>query len=190
MSSHGLSAFFIQGHADPDAVTTMLQIDTLSNHSVSASLDHYFPLVSGKHVAVHDLSVGDELWVQHEGTMVSSPIVRLSEVTRKGLFNPYTLAGDIFVNEILASSHSSWFLEETGLSDSSIVAAYKFLFYPLSLLHHLKPSAFPCFHNALDDSGPLNKIGTLQLASTAITCLMDSSHGPRSFSEHVHQEIV
>merc|ERR1719191_694044 len=66
LTSQGPSPFFLQGHADPDAKTLMMQIDTLSNHSVKASFEHYFPLVSGTHMAAQRLSVGDELWVHHE----------------------------------------------------------------------------------------------------------------------------
>merc|ERR1711965_611763 len=97
LTSQGPSPFFLQGHADPDAKTLMMQIDTLSNHSVKASFEHYFPLVSGTHMAAQRLSVGDELWVHHEGSMVPSPIVSVQVVEATGLFNPYTVTGDIVV---------------------------------------------------------------------------------------------
>jgi len=175
MTSQGLSPFFLQGHSDPDAETSMMQIDTLSNHSVKATFDHYFPLVSGTHMAAQRLSVGDELWVYHEGSMVPSPIVGIQVVAATGLFNPYTVIGDIVVNGILASSHSSWFLEGTGMSDATIVAAYRALFSPLILLHHLKPNAFVCFHEEIGTNDALNEVGASKLVSQAMSCLTRGS---------------
>jgi len=175
MTSQGLSPFFLQGHADPDALTSMMEIDTISNHSVKASPDHYFPLVSGTHMAAQRLSVGDELWIYHEGTLVPSAIAGIRVVAAKGLFNPYTVTGDIVVNGILASSHSSWFLEGTGMSDAAIVASYKALFSPLILLHHLKPDAYVCFHQEIGAKGPLHKVGAYRLVSQATSCLMRGS---------------
>lgn len=174
LSSRGPSPFFLQGHADADATTSMMEIDTLSNHSVKASFDHYFPLVSGTHLAAKSLSLGDELWVQHSGSMVPSPIVGIRVVVARGLFNPYTVAGDIVVNGILASSHSSWFLEETGMSDATIVAAYKVLFSPLLFLHHLKPHAFVCFHEDIGTKSSLSDIGASKLILQAVKCLTNS----------------
>lgn len=175
MTSQGLSPFFLQGHADPDAQTSMMEIDTTSNHSVKASPDHYFPLVSGTHMAAQRLSVGDELWIYHEGTLVPSAIAGIRVVAAKGLFNPYTVTGDIVVNGILASSHSSWFLEGTGMSDAAIVASYKALFSPLILLHHLKPDAYVCFHQEIGAKGPLHEVAAYRLVSQATSCLMRGS---------------
>lgn len=117
------------------------------------------------------LSVGDELFVQHEGVIATSPIVAVRKVEMQGLFNPYTRNGDIFVNNILASSHSGWFLEGSGMSDSSIVAVYSALFSPLSMLYSLKPSAFACFHGMTDTTEALNTLGVSTLAYHAMTCL-------------------
>lgn len=159
LGSDGLSPFHLQGHADANEVTTMVKVETLNNRSVMASPDHYFPLASGGHSKAEALAVGDFLWVQEIGEtqnplkMVSSPIVSTSLVTATGLFNPYTQSGNLFVNGILASCHSSWFLEGSGLTDSSIVRAYSALFSPLNALYDVKPHAFRSFHDEIGLNG-------------------------------------
>lgn len=182
MTSQGLAPFFIQGHADSGAATTMLQINTFSNHSITATFDHYFPLVSGKEAQAQHLSLGDELWVSHHGTLVPSQIVEIRQVTARGLFNPYTTIGDLVVNGVLASSHSSWFLQDMGFSDSFTVAVYKSVFLPLSLLYYFKPSSFQCFHKELDEKDALSKVATSKIISTAISCLWQSGRGVESSS--------
>ena len=37
--------------------------------------------------------------------------MQVSTVTKAGMYNPYTLGGDIVVNCALASCHSAWFLD-------------------------------------------------------------------------------
>merc|ERR1712070_1095763 len=122
--------------------------------------------------------------------MVPSPIVGIRVVVATGLFNPYTVVGDIFVNGILASSHSSWFLEDTGMSDSSIVALYNIVLKPLSLLYYLKPSAFQCFQEEHGEKDSLSEMATSKLVSCAVKCLMSTSQqdvsgpNPGLLSEH------
>ena len=35
----------------------------------------------------------------------------MERTTQHGLYNPFTIGGDIVVNGVLASSHSDWFLD-------------------------------------------------------------------------------
>merc|ERR1712216_1105650 len=39
------------------------------------------------------------------------PVQTVQQVVRKGLYAPYTTSGDLFVNGVLASAHSDWFLD-------------------------------------------------------------------------------
>lgn len=112
----------------------------------------------------------------------NSKIISVSSTEAVGLYNPYTTAGDLVVNGILASSHSSWFLEGTGLSDSSIVATYGALFKPLSWLQAVKPESFHCFHKAIVHKWPtyvLDKIPASFIFSTAMeSIVLGCDHAP------------
>lgn len=118
------------------------------------------------------MKVGDLLWVQEEGArMVLSPVIRKEAVTEVGRYNPYLAAGDIFVNGVLASCHSGWFLEEYTQSHTA-VAIYEALFAPLALLHALHPGWFKRFHKKLANMRkPLDKLGALEIAETAVATI-------------------
>jgi hypothetical protein len=172
LGSQGPSPFMLQGHYDFHTTMDMMEIKTASNHSVIATFDHYFPLTSGMYSVARDMAIGDELWVRQDNSIIASPIVSTSVVTAQGLFNPYTTSGDLFVNGILASGHSSWFLEGLGLQHSSVVSLYQALFSSLSFLYYIRPSAFRCFHNDIaEDQYVLDKIGASKIAYSAVKSL-------------------
>lgn len=53
-------------------------------------------------------------------------------MTKQGLFNPYTLGGDIVVNGALASAHSSWFLD--GVAPASMTRHLPAIYQVVSAL--------------------------------------------------------
>ncbi|XP_024521178.1 warthog protein 6 isoform X2 [Selaginella moellendorffii] len=74
---------------------------------IELSEGHFIPVdAKGKLVykRAKDLQVGETLWG-------SSQITELSKVEKLGLYNPFTLSGNIMVNNVEASSHSEWFLD-------------------------------------------------------------------------------
>merc|ERR1719458_1308628 len=94
-------------------------------------------------------------------------------VTAVGLYNPYLVSGDLFVDGVLASSHSSWFLEPY-LEAATIVPTCQALFAPLALLYYLHPGWFQRFHNSnVNFSGPLNEMPISQLAQTAVGSFLE-----------------
>merc|ERR1719512_132282 len=111
----------------------MVQVTTASNHTLAVTPDHYLPLSGGGHKSAGLLTFGDELFVQSVEGLAPSPITSVDMVEEQGLFNPYTTTGDLVVDGVLASCHSSWFLED-HLSEEYIVPAYQVIFAPLVLL--------------------------------------------------------
>merc|ERR1711937_391329 len=93
LGSQGMSSVMLHGHFDAWTRTSFMKIQTASNHSVAATVDHYFPLASGQHKAAHQLQLGDELMVQSGDGLEKSNIVSLSSTEAVGLYNPYTTAG-------------------------------------------------------------------------------------------------
>ena len=72
-------------------------------------------------VYASEVAVGDYVWScegtegrqgnASEGRCEVAQVVAKSIVPRLGLYNPFTLSGNIVVNGVLASAHSSWFLD-------------------------------------------------------------------------------
>ncbi|EFJ27773.1 hypothetical protein SELMODRAFT_412024 [Selaginella moellendorffii] len=94
------------GHKDADVISKFFQVHSASN-MLELTAGHFVPIaVNGKLVykRAEDLKVGDSLWE-------SSKITEISKVEKLGLYNPLTLSGSIMVNNVLASTHSEWFLD-------------------------------------------------------------------------------
>ena len=56
-----------------------------------------------------DVSVGDWIWGANGE---ASQVYAIERVVLKGAFNPYTISGNIIVDDVVASAHSQWFLDE------------------------------------------------------------------------------
>ena len=108
--------------------------------------------------------------------VISTPswaaIRQVELATLKGQFNPYTESGTIIVNGVVASSHSSWFLEEEhigsmlgsglGLDASSVPGVYQKLLSPVRALHSAAPRFVKAFcdkHVAEAPEQPLSALG-------------------------------
>lgn len=49
-----------------------------------------------------------------QGLLVLTPVTKTAMVWSEGLFNPFTMTGQLVVNGVLASSHSDWFLDSVA----------------------------------------------------------------------------
>merc|ERR1711988_2011486 len=81
-----------------------------------------------------------------DGTLRTTTVTDVRDVRKRGLYNPFTLAGDIVIfpsaasdSGIVASDQSEWFAE--GLVPaSSIPALYHTVLAPVRLLYAVLPS--------------------------------------------------
>ncbi|EFJ07236.1 hypothetical protein SELMODRAFT_429979 [Selaginella moellendorffii] len=106
VSKNVFSDVYAFGHKDADVISEFIQVHTASD-MIELSEGHFIPVdAKGKLVykRAKDLQVGETLWG-------SSQITELSKVEKLGLYNPFTLSGNIMVNNVEASSHSEWFLD-------------------------------------------------------------------------------
>jgi len=173
LTSQGYAPVFLHGHQDGAAYTQMVRLVTGSNHTLTLTPDHYLPLAGGGHASAGRVSVGDELLVQHGDGFVPSAVTSLGAVWEEGLWNPYTTAGDLVVGGVLASSHSSWFLEGTGLPERHIVRAYQALLAPVGLLHRVAPGWLSRFGAAYGgDRRSLSDVSAAEIAGTAWRALL------------------
>lgn len=143
LTSNGLySDVYVLSHQDPHVSLGYINIRLDSNNTIEASPGHFIPAspdckASTQHLRASVIQEGMCLLVPQEG------LVRVAEVSRvikRGMFNPFTLAGDIVVNGVVASSHSEWFLDELadkfGFSHL-LPSIYQVVLAPARGLYHL-----------------------------------------------------
>lgn len=58
-----------------------------------------------------DVAPGMFVWLAAKGQVEADRVVGVALAPARGLFNPYTLGGTIVVDGVLASAHSSSFLD-------------------------------------------------------------------------------
>ncbi|KAK1864413.1 hypothetical protein I4F81_006961 [Pyropia yezoensis] len=107
----GAAAFspvYLFSHRSPGGVHPVVTMTTASGRTLTASPDHLIPVGGGgggrRRVLLRaaDVAVGDALTDAHD--RVSSRVVRVGRATAAGLYNPHTVAGDIVVGGVLAST--------------------------------------------------------------------------------------
>lgn len=99
-----------------------LQSSSAAPESLELSPDHYVhvclesgtcELTKAKTMYASDVTVGNHVWLctLDVGSCELGEVISTSMVPRMGLYNTFTLSGNIVVNGVLASAHSSWFLD-------------------------------------------------------------------------------
>jgi Hint module len=71
---------------------------------------------------------------------------QVSTTSKAGLYNPYTMSGDIVVNGVLASCHSDWVL------DRVLPGRYAHLLPAICQVRSRRPNTVHC-HNSLPAGG-------------------------------------
>ena len=134
---------YLLGHRDFRSVGLFVSIHTQSNAALRLTKDHQIPYTSHPNKACEygpasDVKVGHYVQVVSEdGNGISlSKVIAMEEVTGQGYFNPYTMGGNIVVDGIVASCHSSFILDNIldGMG-ISITGGYQAILAPLRLLY-------------------------------------------------------
>ena len=196
----GFERVYFQGHASPLAAQYVrLVLET--NHSLELTPDHYLPLVdeAGTHeryILAKDAHVGMQLSVvdaqlgsrecygnaQSKGDSCgigTAVIQKVERVALSGLFNPYTESGLIIVNGVVASSHSSWFLEDS-LPASVTPLIYQKLLAPIRALHTIAPNFVKAFcdkHIAEAPERPLSALGVTDIVRSVVSLAVTQTLG-------------
>lgn len=160
MTSEGCSQVFLHGHVNPNTIANFVQAETEGGRKLQAT-PYHFVIANGVHIYAKDLKPGDRVKVGNGTSDLQPDIVRhVTTVTLKGLFNPYTVAGDILVSAssfdkwstgILASVHSDWFLEDY-VAPEHVPTIYQALLAPVRLIHAIHPKWTERFGQHFNDS--------------------------------------
>jgi len=147
LTSKGCSPVYLMGHEDPTIMASFVQATTDTGYIVELTPYHYV-MANNKYVHARNLKLGDTVKVGGKSTglvkdiLTDDIITEVQTVTRKGLYNPYTVAGDILVfapasNQtlgVVASVHSDWFLEDY-VEAARVPDIYQALLAPVRTIH-------------------------------------------------------
>ena len=130
-------------HADRDATTTMLQIETEKGFVVELSGGH-FMFVNGVYKRASSVRIRDTVQTR-DG---SDKVVQIRSVMKDGLFNPYTQSGTLMVNDVVTHCVSESFLDN-WIAEEYVVHAWDRTVHIVRMIRKLWPSKWKRFHEKL-----------------------------------------
>ncbi|KAG0557672.1 hypothetical protein KC19_11G148500 [Ceratodon purpureus] len=193
---------YVFGHKDASAMSQFLRLTLkpidveVSDHAIETrNLEltalHFVP-ISGTggnlmYKRARDVIKGDKMWIQEasSGTTTLFVVTKISQVTKQGLYNPYTLGGTIIVNGVVASSHSEWFLD--GIFEALdlvhwLPSVYQMVLLPVRILYNgMGKDLYVSVYQRFDAQVAVSDMGrnyggsvfaTLGVASAVIAVLM------------------
>ncbi|KAJ7298589.1 hypothetical protein O6H91_Y538100 [Diphasiastrum complanatum] len=168
------------GHNDPNNMSFFLKLtlkptlivdgDNLVK-SLELSPHHFVPVSSVMngymvYKRAKDIRMGDLLWVDmhHNNTLEQFAVTDLTMIVKAGLYNPFTLSGNVIVGDVVASTHSDWFLDvlfETIGITHWLPIAYQMVLFPIRMLYRiLGKNAYTRLYRFLDTHMQLSTFGT------------------------------
>lgn len=180
-------SIYMFGHKDSNTMASFVRLETSKRTVLRLTADHYVFVVrkgSTLEIPAADAVIGDMLRVlgAKDQRFSLEPIVDVSTVVDRGLFNPYTLGGAIVVDGVVASAHSSsaldWVFHCLGMS---IPEGYQALFAPVRgvywVLGHERMASLEWIIDAVAGvmnhgfGGPLSMIASLAVAGAAASAI-------------------
>ena len=136
LTSKGYEPVFLFGEQDHHKAARMISIQT-SAKAIEMTHDHFIPTAGAALETVFkraaSVQVGDQIWVQDsEGKQQLQTVTNIKGTIGMGLFNPYTASGTIIVDDVVASVHSQWFLDD--VCDRLGCVAYLPQIYQIAML--------------------------------------------------------
>jgi hypothetical protein len=126
LASTGYSLVYSFVHNNPKAISEFVQVTTKDGELLEATAAH-FVFANGKAIRADGIQVGDLL----EGPKGKELVVsNVETVERQGVFDFFTVSGDVFVNGVLASNYVHY-VEHTILDENALGHA---LLSPLRIL--------------------------------------------------------
>eukprot|EP00545_Synedropsis_sp_CCMP1620_P011494 CAMPEP_0119009352 /NCGR_PEP_ID=MMETSP1176-20130426/4310_1 /TAXON_ID=265551 /ORGANISM="Synedropsis recta cf, Strain CCMP1620" /LENGTH=673 /DNA_ID=CAMNT_0006961857 /DNA_START=17 /DNA_END=2038 /DNA_ORIENTATION=+ len=101
------STVYSFGHYNKDQRADYLQLHSANKQPLELSADHMVFVQDRGAVAAATIKVGDKLVLGSSTASSTSTITKISQVQRTGAYAPFTHAGSICVNDVVASSYVS-----------------------------------------------------------------------------------
>ena len=134
-SSGTFEPIYFFGHADADLViATYVKVALGRGSTITLSQDHFAVVYQAgvaKAVYAKHVQIGDTMKYWDGAQFQFDQVSAVRIVVDQGAFNPYTLGGDIVVDGVVASCHSSWVLDKFTPSSlfSYLPAMYQRFFF-------------------------------------------------------------
>lgn len=104
VGDRSFSSVFMFTHASPSTTHTFVRLRTASGRSLTATAGHYVLLSNRGMVPADSVRVGD---VMRTGEGDATAVTAVESVVEAGLYNPQTVAGDIVVDGLVASTYTT-----------------------------------------------------------------------------------
>jgi hypothetical protein len=145
MDTPTLSDVYFFAHKDFDIMAEFIELSLSNERVLEISAKHFVPVSPSCSGSSHKMYAGS---VKEGMCMFSlaegddhTELVRVKgvrKVIRQGLHAPYTMAGDLFVNGVLASAHSDWFLDPLAQQTVGVAVlpwVYQLLLQPARFMY-------------------------------------------------------
>jgi len=115
---HGdFSEVYFFSHQHKTVPSLFAEIKLRNDKTLMASLKHFLPVSAQcndvrENMYAYEVKPGMCLYSLDEttGRMEMVPVEETGITASEGLYNPFTMSGELMVNGVLASSHADWFL--------------------------------------------------------------------------------
>lgn len=120
------SPIYVMPHALKSGLFHFKRIMTASNHSLTLTPDHYMLIADPGHagqwsyrraVVARQVKPGDGIWVYDDQrhVLIETWIEDIKDVLEEGIFAPFTLTGNIIVNDVVASVYNDMLGSESNM---------------------------------------------------------------------------
>ena len=179
------SEIYMHGHKIKHVLAEFVTLYTTNNDfKISATKDHFVYICNDINCEWNDAilerfgNVVVNMDYIFDYNMKKHLVIKKEIEIKEGLFNPYTLNGNIVVNNIIASCHSQWIFDDfvNEKYDGYLPLIYQILFAPLRWFYSWTPVAWRLF-NSLYPYGlnDVENVNIFDIVKQAYWCLFIQS---------------
>jgi len=142
------------GHADAHSWSLMVHLQFEDEQKLQLSGRHFIQVCPVPSMPcdweqrvlqyAKDIQAGHVVWILISGQIVQRRVAHAVSESLQGMYNPYTLSGNIIVNNVSVSCHSDWFLDDwwPAVMIQHLPVIYQSLLLPVRAFYLMLPPSF------------------------------------------------